>query len=182
MSKQAPKLAVPTLLSSMHTPICNAKHCFSNAALSIWCCLSSKPGGDNLQPIPPFKRNSKLLPPPWSLFPPTSQSSSNTLTTTTNPKLQDAGVGVRVGGGVKLLCEVGGQGDIPWIVAWQKEVEDKSFGNAKMIDSSLSYRYLDIMMILILRVLGLISHFIHCILTDTAFTWSDLWIGSSSRY
>lgn len=36
-----------------------------------------------------------------------------------------------------LLCEVGGQDDIPWIVVCQEDTEDKTRGKAQMIDISL---------------------------------------------
>ena len=96
---------------------------------------------------PPEEQHSTPLPPPHPLFPPTSQSSTNTLTTTTNPKLQDAGLSTTVGGGVRrqrgFSGRLGGQGDIPWIVVWQKDVQDKSWGKALMIDNSLWFQCLN---------------------------------------
>lgn len=43
---------------------------------------------------------------------------------------------------VWLLCEVGGQDDIPQIVVWQKDVEGR--GKAQMIDISLRYQCLNV--------------------------------------
>lgn len=69
-------------------------------ALSLFY-LSSKSDEDNLQPIPPSRGTAfHTTAPTPSLFPPTS----HTLTTTTNPKLQDAGVNTMVGGGVRRQC------------------------------------------------------------------------------
>lgn len=83
-----------------HTALHKRNQCLKHA-LSLFC-LSSKSDEDNLQPIPPSRGTAfHTTAPTPSLFPPTSQSSTNTLTTTTNPKLQDAWVNTMVGGGVR---------------------------------------------------------------------------------
>lgn len=66
--------------------------------LSFLLCLPPHP--PNLL-HPPEEQHSTPLPPTPGLFPPTSQSSTNTLTTTAHPKLQDAGAITLVGGGVR---------------------------------------------------------------------------------
>lgn len=80
--------------------------------LSFLPCLTPLPFPPNLL-SPPEEQHSTPLPPTLGLFPPTSQSSTNTLTTTANPKLQDAGAITLEGGGVRrqrLLYEVVGVG------------------------------------------------------------------------